>query len=130
MERKLVSSRKPPAAAHGHEVVDEWLTELMPTVQSFVTAIDERICAAIPDLEFAIKWGKAYYGLPDLGWIIEVASYHRTANIVFLGGASFDDPPKLGSGSSRYVKLAPGDDLSSPELTRWLTEAATTPGWR
>ena len=33
------------------------------------------ICETIPGLQYAVKWKKAYYGLPELGWIIEMVAY-------------------------------------------------------
>lgn len=39
---------------------------------------------------YAVKWEKAYYGLPGLGWIIEMVAYDVSGNVVFLDGADFD----------------------------------------
>ena len=40
-----------------------------------VKRLDELICETIPGLHYAVKWKKAYYGLPELGWIIEMVAY-------------------------------------------------------
>ncbi|MCH8506754.1 MAG: DUF1801 domain-containing protein, partial [Ectothiorhodospiraceae bacterium] len=61
-----------------------------------VKQLDEMIREQLTGLQYAIKWGKVYYGLPDLGWIIEMAAYDVSVNIVFLGGADFDVSPPLG----------------------------------
>lgn len=130
-ERKAESSRKPPAAAASHDVVDEWIAAVMPAVHPLVVAVDELICATVPDLQYAIKWSKAHYGLAELGWILEVAAYHKSVNVVFYAGADFTPPPALGeTGRSRYVKLHALDDVHTPELRSWIRQAATLPGWR
>ena len=58
-----------------------------------VKRLDELICETIPGHQYAVKWRQAYYGLPEQGWIIEIAV---SVNVVFLGGAAFDPPPPLG----------------------------------
>jgi hypothetical protein len=37
--------------------------------------LDELIRALVPGLHYAVKWKRAFYGLPELGWIIEIAPY-------------------------------------------------------
>jgi hypothetical protein len=103
----------------------------MPALQPIVRHVDELIRDTIPDPQYALKWKKAYYGLPDRGWIIEVVAYDVSVNVVFHGGAEFDSPPPLGdSGRSRYVKLASLEEAQRPELRAWIRQAGTTDGWR
>jgi hypothetical protein len=78
----------------------------MPDLHPIVTRMDELIGETIPGLQYAVKWKKAYYGLPELGWIMEMVAYDVSVNVVFFGGAEFDPPPPLGTtGRTRYVKL-------------------------
>lgn len=103
----------------------------MPDLNSMVREIDEMIREMLPPLQYAIKWGKVYYGLPNLGWIIELAAYDVSVNIVFLGGADFDNPPPLGeTGRSRYVKLKTLEEVQAPEVGNWVKQAASVPGWK
>lgn len=77
-----------------------------------------------------MKWKKAYYGLPDLGWIIEVVAYDVSVNVVFLGRADFDRPPPLGdSDRSRYVKVKSLEAAQQPEVCDWIEQAAGVKGW-
>src|SRR5690606_21766265 len=116
MERKASSTRKPPEPAEGHEVIEDWMRRVMPDLNPLVTWIDETIREVIPDLQFALKWKKAYYGLPDLGWLIELVAYDVSVNVVFLGGADFDRPPPLGSDRSRYIKLKSLEEAQESDL--------------
>lgn len=130
-EIKGNAGRKPPAPSASHSDIDEWVQGQMPNLQPIVKLLDESIRAAIQDLQYAVKWGRPYYGLPELGWIIEIAAYHVSVNVVFLGGADFDIPPPLGTtGRTRYVKLTSLDEVQRPELRHWIEEAARTAGWR
>jgi hypothetical protein len=102
----------------------------MPDLQPIVKRLDESIRAMLPGLEYAIKWKRAYYGLPGLGWIIEIAAYDVSVNVVFLGGADFETPPPLGTtGRTRYIKVTSLEDAKRPELQELIEQAARTPGW-
>ena len=92
------AGRKPPAPSANHSDIDEWCRRLVPDLQPIVKRLDESIRATIPGLDYAVKWKRPYYGLPELGWIIEIAAYDVSVNVVFFGGADFESPPPLGTG--------------------------------
>jgi hypothetical protein len=124
------STRKPPEPSD-HADIEDWVRRVMPDLSPIVEKIDEMIRSTHPGLDYAIKWKKAYYGLPDLGWIIEVVAYDVSVNVVFLGGADFDDPPPLGdTGRSRYVKVKSLEEVEQPEMARWIDQAGRVPGWK
>jgi hypothetical protein len=124
------SARKPPVPSESRADIDDWIRRVMPDLHPIVTRLDELIEETIPGLQYAVKWKKAYYGTPDLGWIIEMVAYDVSVNIVFLGGADFDTPPPLGSaGRSRYVKIKTMDEADGPDIAKWLEQARRVPGW-
>lgn len=127
---KPYTTRKPPEPAT-HAVVADWMRQLVPTLQPIVKQLDEQIRAAIPKLDYAVKWKKAYFGSPKLGWVIEMVSYDVSVNVVFFGGADFASPPPLGNTDrSRYVKLRTMDEAKSAEVCGWIKEAGRVPGWK
>lgn len=129
-KRKPNSTRKPPVPLDSHADVDDWIERVMPDLHPIVKWLDESIRRTIPDLQYAIKWKKVYYGLPELGWIIELVAYDVSVNVVFLGGADFDPPPPLGTTDrSRYVKVKTLEEAQSPALQEWIEQAARFPGW-
>jgi len=123
------SAKKPPVPAESHAVIEEWMQRLMPDLQPIVERLDELIRENVPDLQYAVKWKKAYYGVPDLGWIIETVAYDVSVNLVFLGGATFDNPPPLGSTESRYIKVKSLEEVDQPEVRSWIEQAGRMPGW-
>lgn len=130
MARKGTSSRKPPVPSEDHAEIADWMRRAMPDLQPMLTRIDEMIRETLDGLQYAIKWKKAYYGLPDHGWVIEVVAYDVSVNVVFLGGADFDTPPPLGdSDRSRYIKLKTLDELEESDLAAWIDNAARVAGW-
>jgi hypothetical protein len=129
--RKGVTARKPPAPTDNHSDIDDWIRRVMPDLNPIVKNLDELIRETISGLQYAVKWRKAHYGLPELGWIIEMVAYDVSVNVVFFGGADFDSPPPLGdTGRSRYVKVKSLEDVQGPEMREWIEQARRVPGWK
>jgi hypothetical protein len=125
------AGRTPPEPSAKHAEIDGWIRTLVPHLQPIVKALDKSIRAAVPGLHYAVKYKRAFYGLPELGWIIELAPYDVSVNILFFGGADFDPPPKLGSADrTRYVKVTDLAEGTQPELLDWTKQAGRTPGWK
>jgi hypothetical protein len=83
----------------------------MPYLQPIVKGLDESIRAAVPGLRYAVKWKRAFYGVPGLGWIIEIAPYDVSVNVVFLGGAGWR--PESGVNRRAWFRL-------HGQVRRWL----------
>jgi hypothetical protein len=129
--RKPSSTRKPPLPSDSHADIEDWIRRVMPDLRPIVEHLDRSIRETIPGLQYAVKWKKAYYGLPDLGWIIEMVAYDVSVNLVFFGGADFDPPPPLGdTDRSRYVKMRSIEEAQTPEIRRWIEQAGSGSGWR
>ncbi len=103
----------------------------MPDLNPIVKRLDELIRETLDGLQYAVKWKKAYYGLPELGWAIEMVAYDVSVNVVFFGGAEFDPPPPLGStGRDRYVKVTTLEEAQATEMHKWIEQAGHVPGWK
>ena len=125
------SSRKPPVPSESRADIEDWMRRVMPDLHPLVDRLDELIREALPGGQYAVKWKKAYYGLPEHGWVIEMVAYDVSVNVVFFGGAEFDPPPPLGTtGRTRYVKLRSLDEVEQPDLQKWIEQAARVPGWK
>jgi hypothetical protein len=128
---KPITTRKPPVPSNGHADIENWARRVMPDLHPVVEGLDESIRQTIPGLHYAVKWKRAYYGLPELGWIIEMVAYDVSVNVVFFGGAEFDPPPPLGTiERSRYVKVKTLEEAQGPEMHEWIEQAGRAPGWR
>ena len=124
------TGRKPPEPSANHADIDDWCRRLVPDLQPIVKRLDESIRATIPGLHYAVKWKRPYYGLPELGWIIEIAAYDVSVNVVFFGGADFEAPPSLGTTDrTRYVKVTSSEEAQGQEPENWIEQAGRTPGW-
>ncbi|HEV3268960.1 MAG TPA: DUF1801 domain-containing protein [Acidimicrobiales bacterium] len=124
------AGRTPPEPSPDHDVIDDWCRRQMPDLQNVVRSLDEAIRATLSELHYAVKWKRAYYGLPAFGWIIEMAAYDVSVNVVFLGGADLDPPPPLGTtGRTRYLKVTTVAEAERPDLHHWIEQAGRTAGW-
>ena len=128
--RKANTARKPPEPSDSHVDIEDWMRRVMPDLNPVVNHLDGSIRETIPGLQYALKWKKAHYGLPDLGWIIEMVAYDVSVNVVFHGGAEFDSAPPLGEGRSRYVKVKTLEEAQAPEMRKWIEQARGVPGWK
>ena len=126
---KPLSNRKPPEPSESHADIDDWMRRAMPDLQPILKRLDALIRDTLPGLQFAVKWKKAYYGLPHLGWIIEVVAYDVSVNVVFFGGPKFETPPPMGDERSRYVKVKTLEEAEQPEMRKWIEQAGRVEGW-
>jgi hypothetical protein len=128
---KPYATRNPPVPSGSHADIEDWVRSRVPDLQPVLKRLDKLIRETIPGLQYAIKWKKAYYGLPELGWIIEMVAYDVSVNVVFFGGAEFDPPPPLGTiDRSRYVKVKTLEEAQAPEMYKWIAQAGRVPGWK
>jgi hypothetical protein len=126
-----VSSRKPPTPTDNHDDIAQWMRRVMPDLQPLVQRLDEMIRETLPGLQYAVKWKKAHYGLPENGWVMEMVAYDISVNLVFFAGKDFDPAPPLGTtGRTRYVKLKSVDELEQSDVRTWIEQAGRHPGWK
>jgi hypothetical protein len=128
--RKPSTARKPPVPSDSHADIEDWIRRVMPNLHPIVKRLDELICETLPGLHYAVKWKRPYYGSPELGWIIEIAAYDVSVNVVFFGGAEFDPPPLFGTNRTRYVKVTTLEEAQGPEMRKWIEQAGRLPGWK
>ena len=131
-QRQPLSTKKPPVPSDDHQLIKNWMEDnMMPKMQPLVKRIDDMIHEQIPNLQYAIKWGSLFYGTAEKGWLIEVAAYAVSINLVFLSGADFDPQPPLGNDDrSRYIKLKTESDIDQPAIRQLIEQAHLHDGWQ
>ena len=125
------AARRPPVPTDSQVEIADWIRSVMPALHPIVQRLDKMIRETIPGLQYAVKWKKAYYGLPELDWIIEMVAYDVSVNVVFFGGAEFDPPPPLGTTErTRYVKVKTLEEVQAPMMREWIDQARRVRGWQ
>ena len=125
------TGRRPPVPTDSHAEIKDWIRSVMPGLHPIVQRLDDLIRESFPGLQYAVKWKKAYYGLPELGWIIEMVAYDISVNVVFFGGAEFDPLPPFGTTErTRYVKVTTLEEARAPAMRTWIEQAGRVRGWQ
>lgn len=127
-EHKPLSTKKPPAPNENHEIIIDWIANAKPALNPILTELDKQIRQQLKDPRYAIKWGKAYYGTPELGWCMELVAYDVSVNLVFLNGERLSQPPEVG-GETRYVKIRTLGEAQSPQVLGWIHNSTQANGW-
>ena len=100
----------------------------MPNLQLILRRVDEAIRASIPGLNYAGKYKRAFYGLPELGGSSKSRPTTSPSTSWFLGGANFDRAPPLGNtGDTRYLKITVEAEVTQPEVLHWINKRDVRP---
>ena len=92
--------------------------------------IDALAAKTLPDLQRAVKWGMAYYGV-DGGWCFSSGAFVGHVKLMFIRGTEIKPEPPvtpIGMGkSTRGVEPASVDDLDERQAASWMKQAAAMP---
>src|SRR5580700_2853138 len=117
-------------AAEGDEPVFAYIASLPQPQRDIAKRVDALAAKALPNLQRAVKWGMAYYGV-DGGWCFSSGAFIGHVKLMFLRGTEIKPEPPvtpIGMGkSTRGVELASVDDLDKGQLASWMKQAAANP---
>jgi len=92
--------------------------------------IDALAAKSLPDIQRAVKWGMAYYGVNG-GWCFSSGAFVGHVKLMFIRGTEIKPEPPvtpIGMGkSTRGVELKSLDDIDERQLSLWMKQAATMP---
>ena len=121
------SAAKP---ATGDEPVFAYIASLPQPQRGIAERIDVLAAKSLPNIQRAVKWGMAYYGV-DGGWCFSSGAFVGHVKLMFIRGTEIKPEPPvtpIGMGkSTRGVELASLDDLDKRQLASWMKQAATMP---
>lgn len=131
-EHKPLSTKKPPIPTEDHGIIEDWITnKTMLWIETMVKQIDTLLNKIVPNLQYAIKWGNAYYGTKDNWWFIELAAYSVSVNIVFLNGAKLNSLLLLwDANESRYIKLNKIEEVNNKEIIDLVKKSSSVSWWK
>jgi hypothetical protein len=85
---------------------------------------------ALPNLKRAVKWGMAYYGVPN-GWCFTSGTFVGHLKLMFIRGNELQPEPPvtpIGMGkATRGVELTAMDELDEDQVISWMAQAAKKP---
>jgi hypothetical protein len=117
-------------AAEGDEPVFAYIASLPQPQRGIAERIDALAAKKLPNLQRAVKWGMAYYGV-DGGWCFSSGAFVGHVKLMFIRGTEIKPEPPvtpIGMGkSTRGVELASVNDLDKRQLVSWMEQAASIP---
>ena len=127
----MTGKASPAKAAAGDQPVFDYIASLPQPQRGIAEAIDELAASTLPELQRAVQWGMAYYGVGD-GWCFSSGGFAGHVKLMFVNGnALTPEPPvtPIGMGkATRGVELASLDDLDSGVIAEWMRQATSVPG--
>jgi hypothetical protein len=93
--------------------------------------LDALIVRAVPAVHKAVKWNSPFWGIDGDGWFMGLHVFTRYIKIAFFRGATLRPVPPGESKdkNTRYLNIYEDDELDEAQLTKWVKQAASRPGW-
>ena len=126
----MTGRASPAKAAEGDAQVFAYIATLPQPQRGVAERIDALAARTLPDLQRAVKWGMAYYGVGG-GWCFASGAFVGHVKLMFIRGTELSPEPPVtpvGMGkSTRGVELASVDELDERQVASWMEQAAAMP---
>ncbi len=126
----MIGKASPAKAAEGDKQYSP-ISRAFPSRRRASPNMSDALAAkALPNLKRAVKWGMAYYGVPD-GWCFSSGAFVGHQKLMFIRGNELrPEPPvtPIGMGkATRGVELTAMDELDEDQVLSWMAQAAKKP---
>lgn len=116
--------------AEGDAPVRAYFAKISPEHRAIGEKLDRIIEKSVPGVRRALKWSTPMYGLEGRGWFAAFGSFKNYTKVNFFRGAALKPPPPEGEGKEmRSINIASLADLDENQMTSWVRQAASIPGW-
>ena len=126
----MTGKASPAKAAEGDKPVFAYIESLPEPQKSIARQVDALAAKALPDLKRAVKWGMAYYGVPD-GWCFTSGAFVGHLKLMFIRGNELQpEPPVTPTGmgkATRGVELTAMNEFDDDQVLSWMAQAAAKP---
>jgi hypothetical protein len=127
---KLLSGGNPQIAkADGDAPVQAYIAAIPGWKRDVGKRLDSLIVRHVPNVQKAVKWNSAFYGIEAQGWFLAFHVFTRYVKVTFFSGTSLRPVPSGGTAKeARWIDIHE-DDFDEAQMTRWIKQAAVLPGW-
>jgi hypothetical protein len=129
---RLLSGGNPQIAkGDGSAPVRAYIAAMPGWKRAVGRRLDALIVRTVPGVRKAVKWNSPFYGVEGQGWFLSVHCYTKYIKVAFFRGASLRPalPGESKQKETRYLDIHEDDKLDEKQLTRWIKQAASIPGW-
>jgi hypothetical protein len=120
-------------AAEGDAPVFAYIATLPEPQRGIAERVDTLAAKTLPNLQRAVKWGMAYYGVGG-GWCFSSGAFVGHLKLMFICGTELKpEPPVMPIGmgkSTRGVELTCVEDMNGQQIALWMKQAAAKPLFR
>lgn len=118
-------------AADGNAPVFAYIAGLPQPQRGIVERVDALAALTLPNLQRAVKWGIAYYGVGD-GWCFCCGGFADHVKLMFINGTELSPVPPVTpvamGKATRGVELRAASDLDERQVAAWMRAIAAKPG--
>jgi hypothetical protein len=122
----------PAKAAVGDKPVFDYIRSLPEPQRSIAERIDALAASTLSNLQRAVKWGIAYYGVGN-GWCFSCGGFEGHVKLAFGRGTSLTPEPPVTpvamGKATRGVDIETVDDIDERQIASWMRQAAAIPGF-
>jgi hypothetical protein len=126
----LLSGGNPRIAkADGDAPVQAYIAAMPGWKREVGRRLDGLVVRTVPDVRKAVKWNSPMYGIDGRGWFLSFHVFTHYVKVTFFRGTSLRPVPPGGTGKdARWIDINE-DDLDETQMTTWVRQAASLPGW-
>jgi len=114
---------------YGDAPVEAYIASMPGWKRDVGRRLDALIMRTAPYARKAVRWNSPFYGVAGRGWFVAFHVFTRCVKVTFFKGTSLLPPPPGGkSHEARWIDVHE-DDLDEVQMTKWVRQAASIPGW-
>jgi hypothetical protein len=132
-EPKLLSGGNPQIAkGDGDAPVQAYIAAMPGWKRAAGERLDRLIEKAVPGVRKAVKWNSPLYGADGTTFFLGVHCFNKYIKLAFFNGGSLEPQPPVESKDpgTRYFHIHEDDEWDEAQLSDWIKQAATLPGWK
>jgi hypothetical protein len=130
-ESMLTGKASAAKPKEGDAPVFAYIASLPEPQRSIAERVDALAARTLPELQRAVKWGMAYYGVGD-GWCFCCGGFATHVKVMFINGALLTPVPPVTpvamGKATRGVELTSTDEMDARQLASWMEQVAAMPG--
>jgi len=119
------------AKADGDAPVQAYIAAMPGWKRDVGRRLDALIVRNAPTVRKAVKWNSPFYGIEGQGWFLGFHVFTHYVKVTFFRGTSLRPVPRGASKHEevRYLDIHEDDRLDEEQMTSWIRQAASIPGW-
>lgn len=114
----------------GDAGVRAYIESMEPWQAAIAKRVDALVMKNVRGVHKAVRWHCPFYGVEGQGWFLAFAAFQRHVKFTFFRGTSLEPVPPVGrSKEARSLDVRESDKLDEKQMTSWIKQAASIPGW-